>query len=169
MIIRPRRPDDLPALADALAQQQPFSRYPFRWPLPFPVEDFLARPNEEQAWVAEVDGRPVGHVMVGRPRPEEADAFAHLAGTSDLGCVSVLFVAREEQGTGIGGALLDRAVDWVHEQGRLPVLDVVQSHGTALAVYRHRGWTVVGDLRPPWLPDHEEPLLLMALLPTGSR
>jgi GNAT superfamily N-acetyltransferase len=28
------------------------------------VEDFLVRPGEERAWVAEIDGRVVGHVAV---------------------------------------------------------------------------------------------------------
>ena len=34
---------------------------------------------------------------------------------------------------------------------------------TALAVYRHRGWRVVGETRPAWLPADEDPLLLMQL------
>jgi len=50
--IRPRRDDDVAVLADLLIEQQPVSRYPYRWPLPFPVEDFLVRDGEQAAWVA---------------------------------------------------------------------------------------------------------------------
>ncbi|MBB6627032.1 GNAT family N-acetyltransferase [Nocardioides sp. KIGAM211] len=165
VVLRPRTDADLPALAEALAGQQPSSRYPFRWPLPFPVEQFLVRPNEQVAWVAELDGLPVGHVMVGRVTGAEAALFAATTGrpTEELAIVSVLFVALELQGTGVGGLLLDTAVAWIREHDRLPVLDVIQSHGTAVQVYRHRGWTVVGEMTPPWMPDHEEPMLLMAL------
>ena len=68
--LRPRRPEDLPALVDALARQQPASRYPVRWPLPFPAEEFIVRPLEVAAFVAVayLDGEhvPVGHVSACR-------------------------------------------------------------------------------------------------------
>ena len=48
-LIRARRDDDLPELARVLAEQQPVTRYPLRWPLPFPVEQFLVRATEEIA------------------------------------------------------------------------------------------------------------------------
>ncbi len=41
VVVRPRRPEDVVRLKDVLAEQQPASRYPFRDPLPFPVERFL--------------------------------------------------------------------------------------------------------------------------------
>ena len=163
--IRSREAADLPRLVEILAAQQPASRYPFRWPLPFPVEEFVVRAHEEAGWVALVDGRLAGHVSVGRVEGELAAAFA--AGTGlpaeRLALVSVLFVSPASQGTGVGGRLLDTAVAWARERDRVPVLDVVPSHGTALAVYRHRGWQVVGGARPAWLPDEEEPLTLMRL------
>jgi GNAT superfamily N-acetyltransferase len=161
--IRPRTDADLPALAEVLAEQQPSSHYPVRWPLPFPAERFLVRDAEEVAWVAEVDGRVVGHATVAALDGDEAALFTAATGRSDLALVSVLFVARDVLGTGVGGRLLDTAVAWADEHGRLPVLDVVPSHGTAVDVYRHRGWSVVGEMRPAWLPDDEDPMLLMAL------
>jgi GNAT superfamily N-acetyltransferase len=133
--------------------------------LPFPAEEFVVRRHEEAGWVALVDGRLAGHVSVGRVEGELADAFVVATGRprESLAIVSVLFVAPEAQGTGVGGRLLDTAVAWARDRRRLPVLDVVPSHGTALAVYRHRGWRVVGEARPAWLPADEEPLLLMRL------
>ncbi len=161
--VRPRTADDLPELAAILAEQQPTSRYPFRWPLPFPVEQFIVRDAEEASWVAEIDGRAVGHVSVGRPRGNLADEFLRITGRADVATVSVLFVATSAQGSGVGGRLLDSAVAWAQGRGRLPVLDVFPSHSAALAVYRHRGWREVGQTRPEWLPEGEEPLLLMVL------
>ena len=163
--IRPRSPEDLPALVEALAEQQPATRYPLRWPLPFPVEKFLVRETEERAWVAEQEGRAVGHVAVGGVAdPELAAVFAEATGTSELANISVLFVASLLRGSGLGGRLLDVAVQWAQEEGRQPVLDVVQGHDQAIGVYRHRGWQVVGEARPAWLPAHEPPVLLMTLV-----
>ena len=60
--VRPRRPADVPGLVDVLREQQPTSRYPFRDPLPIPVERFFHTDDAVGAWTAELDGRPVGHV-----------------------------------------------------------------------------------------------------------
>ena len=167
--VRPRTPADLPELVEVLTEQQPFSRYPLRWPLPSPVDKFLVRDTEEQAWVAEQGGRPVGHVSVGRVAPDRAELFREANGATgaatEPAAVSVLFVARHALGAGIGGLLLDSAVAWVRARGRLPVLDVVPRHSRAIEVYRHRGWCEVGRIRPDWLPEDEESLILMALPP----
>ncbi len=172
LIIRSRTRADLVRLCDVLAAQQPVSRYPLRWPLPFPVEQFIARSSEKEAWVAEIRRRPIGHVAI-QTVVEEGDAIAgcwsEAAGTSTdgLACVSVLFVDRDLQGRGIGGALLDNAVGWARERDLVPVLDVVQRPG-APEMYRHRGWRQVGEARPAWLPDDEPPLLLMMLPPPAA-
>lgn len=165
ILVRHRRGSDLPELIEVLAEQQPSSSYPLRWPLPFPVEQFLVRSTEEAAWVAEQAGRPVGHVAVGPVGSDEiATLFQQVLGATQLANVSVLFVARHVRQSGVGGQLLDTAVDWAESLGRLPVLDVVQGHDQAIAVYRHRGWKVVGETRPDWLPADREPVLLMALV-----
>ncbi|MDN4171392.1 GNAT family N-acetyltransferase [Nocardioides sp. SOB77] len=160
MSVRPRRPEDVPALAEVLAAQQAGSRYPMRWPLPFPVERFLVRESEEAAWVAEADGRLVGHVAVCSVTDP---AVFRVPG--DLAAVAVLFVDPAVRGSGLGGRLLDTAVAWVRERGRVPVLDVVPRHSRAVEVYRHRGWVEVGRLRPDWLPADEDDLVLMTLPP----
>lgn len=165
-LLRARTSADLPDLVEVLAEQQPATRYPLRWPLPFPVEQFLVRETEEQAWVAEQGGRVVGHVAVGAVGSLELAAqFQEALGTDELANVSVLFVAQRLRGSGLGGRLLDTAVAWARARGRLPVLDVVQGHAPAVAVYRHRGWQEVGQARPAWLPADQPPVLLMALSP----
>ncbi|MGB0101147.1 MAG: GNAT family N-acetyltransferase [Nocardioides sp.] len=162
-MIRERRPEDLPVLAGLLAAQQAATQYPIRWPLPFPVEDFLVRAGEERAWVAELDGRVVGHVGVYSLGGPLRDAFVTGAGREDLAELAVLFVAADAVGAGIGGLLHDTAVDWIRSSGRLPVLDVVPVHDRAVALYERRGWRAIGEVRPVWLAEDFPMLVLMAL------
>ena len=168
--IRPRRPEDLAPLADVLAQQQSHTGYPQRWPLPFPVEEFLHRATELRSWVAELDGAVVGHVAVGAVQPGDM-ATVWGAGTgrplTELAEVSVLFVDRGTVGRGVGAALLATAVRFIRESGSTPVLDVVQETENAVRLYEGSGWEVVGETRPPWLPDTHRPVLLM-VLPDGG-
>lgn len=164
--VRPRRPADVPALVEVLAAQQPASRYPVRWPLPFPVAEFVVRPGELGAWVVTVDGAVAGHVAVLEPGEGwETAAFVEATGLSAdrLGTVSTLFVDPARRGLGLGSRLLEVAVARVRSLGRTPVLDVVQEHSVAADLYRRRGWRVVGEARPHWLPADREPVLLMTL------
>lgn len=154
------------SLAVLLAEQQTSSGYPFRWPLPFPVEDFLVRDTEQQAWVCELDGVVVGHVAVGAvPAGELGERFRRATGCPEPALVSVLVVAATARGCGVARVLLDTAVGWARTQGRVPVLDVLPTNAEAVAVYRHRGWVVIGRTRFDWLPPDAAAALLMALPP----
>lgn len=161
--IRARRPSDVPGLVALLGEQQSGSRYPLRWPLPFPAEQFLLRPTEERGWVAVTDGVLAGHVSVTGPAGEMAEAFDRTCPGRDLAEVSVLFTGTAARGTGVGGRLLDTAVAAIRGSGRMPALDVLPLHSEAVAVYRHRGWVEVGRMRPAWLPDGQPDVLLMVL------
>ncbi len=164
--IRLRTADDLPALVGILEAQRPGSGYPIRWPLPFPVEDFLVRTTELAGWVALDDHGLVGHVALTDVNVGwETDGWS--AGTgwpaSALAVVSVLFVDPRAAGQGVGSALLATAVARARSLHRTPVLDVASESTRAVALYRRHGWRVVAETRPPWLPDDHGPLLLMAL------
>ncbi len=161
--IRARRPADVPGLVALLAEQQPTSRYPLRWPLPFPVEQFLVRSTEEAAWVAEVDGVLAGHVAVTLPTGELAEAFARAHPGREVAEVSVLFTGLAARGSGVGGRLLDTAVAAIRDGGRTPALDVLPGHSVAVQVYRHRGWVEVARARPAWLPPDQPDVLLLVL------
>lgn len=173
-VIRPRAAEDVPVLCGVLARQQPTSGYPLMWPLPFPVERFVVRDRELGAWVAELDGMPVGHVCItGVVDGDDGVArlWAEGAGVDidRLGCVSAYFVDHDLRGRGVGGALLDAAVASVRLRGRVPVLDVTHGSGTAAVVFRRRGWREVGRARPSWLPEGAPPLILMTLPPQEAR
>ncbi|WP_051551944.1 GNAT family N-acetyltransferase [Nocardioides sp. URHA0020] len=161
--IRERRESDLPELVEVLTAQQAATQYPLRWPLPIPVEDFLVRPGEERAWVAERDGAVVGHVAVHALGGQLREHFVAALGTEDLAELAVLFVGSDTVGTGVGGRLHDTAVEWILASGRRPVLDVVPVHDRAVEVYRHRGWVAVGEVRPVWLAPDFPTLVLMTL------
>jgi len=156
-------------LADLLIEQQPVSRYPYRWPLPFPVEDFLVRDHEQAAWVAELNGTVAGHVMVASVESElSATVFCGRTGCTEPAVVSVMFVGDGVRGRGVGGVLLETAVAWARERGRVPVLDVVPVPDTALGFYRHRGWVEIGRRWVDWLPADHPHVLSLALPPFGA-
>lgn len=168
LVVRDRVPADVPELVTLLTEQQPASSYPIRWPLPFPVEDFLVRPGELRAWVAELDGAVVGHATASVLDEPLARLFAAGTGASEHEMVSVLFTGTTSRGLGAGGLLLDTVVAWIRERGRVPVLDVVPVHDTALAIYLRRGWVEVGRSRFAWLEEHLPDVLLLALPPYPS-
>ncbi|MCK0115891.1 GNAT family N-acetyltransferase [Isoptericola sp. S6320L] len=163
---RDRTAADLPRLVDALGAQQPLSGYPHRWPLPFPAEEFIVRPGEERAWVADDGGRAVGHVSATTVGDDEHGAlWSAGAGrpVAELSCVSVLFVHPHAQGRGVGGLLLDTAAAWIRDTGRTPVLDVDDRDGVAHAVYLRKGWRIVGEARFDWQREGSPPARLMVL------
>ena len=154
--IRLRTPDDRDSLVKALAEQQAASCYPFRWPLPMPVADFVFRASDESAWVACESGRVVGHVAVGVVDEDDelgrifAPALEVPADT--LRAVTTLFTSLGVRGQGMGRALLTTAETYIAESGRRAVLDVLPVHGQAFDMYIRRGWSEVAHNRPTWLP-----------------
>ncbi len=157
--IRPRRPEDVPLLADVLWAQQALTRYPVRNPLPFPVERFLHAHDAVAAWTAVLDGRPVGHVCrVGPPQGSDdaaamnrACAAAHGCSVDELGWVSTLFADPSTRGLGLGRALLGTVVADIRSAGLRPCLEVLPVHASALALYESTGWQEVLRVRPAWL------------------
>ena len=168
MLIRRRADSDLPALVVALGEQQESSAYPLRWPLPFPAEEFIVRAGELESWVAEEGGVVLGHVAASTPGDDATGrALRSATGRADIAEVSVLFTTLAARGLGVGGLLLDTAVDFIRSRGLLPVLDVVTARDTAVTIYRNRGWIEVGRVRPDWMPAHltgdEAEMILMEL------
>jgi GNAT superfamily N-acetyltransferase len=157
--IRRREPSDLPVLAESLLVQQAETQYPFRDPLPVPVEDFLHAQDAVGAWIAELRGRAVGHVCrtgpaEGHPEADllnEICAQAHGGRVRELTWVSAFFVAAEARGLGVGRGLLDVVVGDARSNGLRPCLEVLPTHPAAVSLYLATGWTVVHRFRPDWL------------------
>ncbi len=178
--VRPREQADLPLLTAALLAQQPETRYPFRDPMPVPVEDFLHAHDAVTAWTAELEGHPVGHVCRMAPARgfsaaallNETCARAHHCNPSELAWVSTLFVAAEARGRGIGRRLMQVVVEDIRRDGRRPCLEVLPTHPAALFLYLRVGWRVVHRFRPRWLTEaagrHGPDVHVMALIGTGT-
>ncbi|WP_461028189.1 GNAT family N-acetyltransferase [Streptomyces sparsus] len=129
--------------------------YPANWPER--PGDWLTRPALVSAWVAELDGRVAGHVClsgsgVGDVAPDLWSAREGVSG-DEAAVVSRLFVAPAARGHGLGAALLARAAAQARARGLHPVLDVVASDTTAVALYERLGWALLGIGEQRWSPD----------------
>jgi GNAT superfamily N-acetyltransferase len=113
------------------------------------------------AWVAEDDGRIVGHITL---RAGTADASAAVWSDAtgllpeQLASVTRLFVSRDRRGAGVGGALLDAACTEAATRGLRAALDVVETNHDAIRLYEQRGWRRV--LSEPWAAAHDGKTLL---------
>lgn len=160
--IRPRRDDDLPALALVLVEVHAVDGYPVEG-----VDDPLAwldLPNAIGAWVAELDGRPVGHVALTGPGPDDEapHLFAEQYGPAPTAVLGRLFVSPTARGQGLAERLARTAIDAAAGDGRRPVLDVMQKDRAAIRLYERLGWTSLGTFDHPRGDDRVEPAIAMA-------
>jgi ribosomal protein S18 acetylase RimI-like enzyme len=137
--IRPDTPDDrdfILSLAGRLAAGGVFP-----WRKPAHVRHFqdrfmaecLAIEDAHRFVACAPDGTRLGFVQV-EPADDPIDGIS-------CGYVSLLAVAAEAEGSGVGGRLLDRAEQWCREQGFATMqLDVFASNRNARAFYRRRGF-----------------------------
>lgn len=153
MLIRTRRPTDGPALAAIAAETHVTDGYPKY--MPDDVEAFIVQPDALASWVAEVGAEVVGHVALhASTAPEVMDVATSATGLDEdgLAVVARLLVAPAARRQGTGRDLLDRATQHARALGRRAVLDVVDDHVRAIALYEACGWTRVGEAE--WyLPD----------------
>ncbi|WP_216642305.1 GNAT family N-acetyltransferase [Micromonospora sp. WMMA2032] len=148
-----RRTDrDLGDCLRVLAEVHRRDGYPVNWPdVP---HAWLTPSSLLAAWVAERDGRVVGHV--GLSRSGTGDAAPGLwssrtgVGVEGTAVVNRLFVAPSARGHGIGVLLMARAVDAARDRGLRPVLDVVASDTAAVALYERLGWHLLGTVDQQW-------------------
>ncbi|HWC21058.1 MAG TPA: GNAT family N-acetyltransferase [Flexivirga sp.] len=165
LVIRPRQDSDLSALAELLSRQQAATAYPLAWPSSRSLEEFLKRPTEIRAWIAELDGAPVGHVSVTSADDDtigKAWAAAHNVELSEIRCVAVFFSDITKAGQGIGSRLLATATEFAMADG-YPALDVVAAHETPVNLYLRRGWQLIDTVQAPWDPEQDIPIHLMIL------
>ena len=124
------------ACVTVLAEVHAADGYPMRWPAD-PVA--WLRPDAE-GWVAEQDGRILGHVLL-----EARDGAT---------TISRLFVAPGGRRRGLGERLLDAARAAASARGLAVTLEVVDSGAAAIALYRRLGWQHTGTGPGGWLtPD----------------
>ncbi|WP_405888476.1 GNAT family N-acetyltransferase [Streptomyces sp. NBC_01136] len=153
--VRHRTDRDLVDCVRVLAEVHAADGYPVNWP-DRPGE-WLSKSSLLTAWVAELDGRLVGHI--GLSRSEPGDLAPGLwgaregAGGEATAVVSRLFVAPGARGHGIGALLMERAVREARRRGLHPVLDVVASDVAAAALYERLGWELLATVEQRWSAD----------------
>ncbi|MEU9608882.1 GNAT family N-acetyltransferase [Streptomyces sp. NPDC048057] len=148
--VRQRTDDDVAECVRVLAETHRTDGYPMNWPAQ--PGDWLSSGPLIGSWVAELDGRIVGHVNLSRG--DGADAAPALwterhGPQSATAVVSRLFVAPEARGHGIGTLLMDHVVTEARLHDLHPVLDVIASHPSA-ALYERLGWELLATVDRQW-------------------
>jgi len=119
----------------------------FSTPWKEPTFRGLLRRTDTDLFVAELDGAVAGYA-----------ACWTVIDQSELGNVAVSPTAR---GLGIGGALVDTVVERVKERGAHELfLEVRESNHVAQAIYRDRGFVVVGRRRNYYAQPSEDALVM---------
>ncbi len=139
--IRARMPADMDACVSLLGQVHERNGYPLVWPAD--PGAWLSPGRQLAAWVAVEAGVISGHVALTTPQaPAAAAAWAAelRVRAEDLLCVSLLFVAPQATGRGIGKRFLDTALATARARGAAAVLEVVSLNRQAVALYRAQGW-----------------------------
>ncbi|MBC2874013.1 MULTISPECIES: GNAT family N-acetyltransferase [Streptomyces] len=155
--VRRRVDQDLQACVRALAETHERDGYPVNWP--DSPEAWLTPEVLVASWVAEADGRVVGHV--GLSRSGAGDVAPGLwsaragAGAGATAVVGRLFVAPSARGRGVGALLMARAVEEARERGAHPVLDVVATDVAAAALYERLGWQLLATVEQEWGPGQK--------------
>lgn len=150
--VRQRGDRDLGECVGVLATVHERDGYPVNWPAS--PGDWLTPFSLLSAWVAELDGRVVGHV--GLSRSVASDVAPGLWGAREgvgpdaAAVVSRLFVSPWARGHGIGALLMARAVAEARDHDLHPVLDVVASDTAAAALYERLGWELLAVVDQRW-------------------
>jgi GNAT superfamily N-acetyltransferase len=148
VLIRAKTEADTTACLDLLLRVHERDGYPLHIG-PEDVPEFFLSGREVAAWVAELDGRIVGHVALHWTPGYPTLAVAQRASgrpAEDLLLVARLFVASDLRGTGLGRDLLRLATGHAQSLGRRAVLDVGQTLSAAVALYESEGWSRVDEL-----------------------
>lgn len=153
--VRTRNDHDLDACTRVLAAVHEQDGYPVNWPEH--PRTWLTPAPLVAAWVAELDGRVVGHI--GLSRADATDAAPALwaartgAGAETTAVVNRLFVSPAARGDGIGALLMARATAEARARDLHPVLDVVESDAAAATLYERLGWHHLATLEQRWSPE----------------
>lgn len=148
-IIRPRRPDDLDALADVLVRVHAVDGYPVEG-----VEHpraWLTPPRQLAAWTALVSDTPIGHIALVKATPDDDAAAMWLrhAPGSELDNVAIpvrLFVGPDHRRHGAAKQLIAAILEYAHARNLVLVGDVMLKDQAAIHLYETLGWRRLGTI-----------------------
>lgn len=145
-VVRERTDADLPGAAAALVEVHATNGYPVEG-----VDDpqaWLTSGALIRAWVAELNGRIVGHVAISKPQSDDAAATMWTSSRQGAGdTVAVLgrlFVLTAARGHSLGERLMRAAGDYAHKSGLRLVLDVMDKDAAAIRLYERLDWRRIG-------------------------
>ncbi|MBO1332899.1 GNAT family N-acetyltransferase [Streptomyces sp. VRA16 Mangrove soil] len=165
--VRTRVDRDLPACVTALRAVHLADGYPTNWPQD--PQKWLTGSADAAAWVAEWEGRIVGHVALVRPGPEDIAPSLVGTGSTSVAVVSRLFVDPAARGRRVGALLLERAIERARALGARAVLDVVTTDTAAVALYERLGWEFLATGQQEWGPDELVTVRCYAAPASGAR
>ena len=141
-IIRPRDDKDMPQLGDLLKRVHDRDGYPVEGvadPIAWLVSDRLLG-----AWVADLAGKVVGHVILTLASESDDSARIWMSTSSDslesIAVLGRLFVDAAARGQGLGRKLAMTATRQAETLGKRAVLDVMAKDKTAIRTYENLGW-----------------------------
>ena len=145
MRIRPRTSGDFEELDKLAGRVHAVDGYPVHVP-GGDLLRFLTEPPSLAAWVAEENGRLLGHVAVNSDsNPSAMKAIREARIEGDLAVVARLLVDPGARRRGIGMQLLAQARAHGELLGRTPILDVVAASVPAVSLYRAAGWQEIAE------------------------
>jgi ribosomal protein S18 acetylase RimI-like enzyme len=145
--VRPITDDDVPGAAAALVEVHATDGYPVEGVAE--PEAWIRPPGVLEAWVAEQEGKVVGHVAVMRPQGEGAvDLWREKSGEDEerIGVLARLFVVREARKHAVGEDLMTAAMDYARQRSLRLVLDVMAKDTAAIRLYERLGWQHIGQV-----------------------
>jgi GNAT superfamily N-acetyltransferase len=163
--IRPRRDDDLPALAAVLLLVHALDGYPVEGVAD--PEVWLRHPNELQSWTAVDGAEPVGQITLTRAEPGDDAARAwHEQTGGDIRQLAIpvrLFVAPGHRGDGAGRLLMEAAVSFAQSRGLSVAFDVMLKDRAAIRLYERLGARRIASLAHQYGEDKTEPAAVYVL------
>jgi ribosomal protein S18 acetylase RimI-like enzyme len=147
IVVRERRPDDLDATAQALVAVHANDGYPVEG-----VSDprgWLQPSTLIRAWVAELDGALVGHVLIAAPTPDD-DAPRLWSeqqpnGPHELAVLGRLFVLPTARRRSVAESLVNVAASFADKNRLHLLLDVMEKDRAAIRLYERMGWQCIGE------------------------
>lgn len=128
--------------------------------------DWLFDPAFEAAWVAVIDGTPIGHIAVKRGYGGILVAQSSGRPAAETLGITRFFVGPAGRGAGAASALMDVVDGFAADENLALALDVVEFNLAAIALYERRGWRRIGSEAAQWFgPDGPHPIVHLYLGP----
>lgn len=112
------------------------------------LREFLTKDYIEDAWIAESNGKIIGHISTGQPSEDLAvDLWKKRhPGDNAVAVLSRLFIDSNYRNKGISDKLVEAAVSFNASKGMRLLLWVVVANEAAIRLYDRLGWTRFGSM-----------------------